>query len=83
MDYGMIGKIEKAKYYAEERDKRIQFNSLSVNIVGDNDATHKVTYDQGAWQCDCNYFASHQVCSHTMAMERVLGNMVEIGVPSV
>ncbi len=83
MDYGMIGKIEKAKFYAEERDTRIHFDSLSVNIVGDNDATHTVTYDQGAWHCDCNYFGSHQVCSHTMAMERVLGNMVEIGVPAV
>ena len=83
MDYGMIGKIEKAKYYAEERDKRIHFDSLSVNILGDNDATHTVTYDQGAWHCDCNYFGSHQVCSHTMAMERVLGNMVEIGIPAV
>lgn len=81
MDYGMIGKIEKAKFYAEERDKRIQFQSLRVSILGDNDVTHEVEYDDGRWNCDCNYFGSHQVCSHTMAMERVLGNMVEIGVP--
>lgn len=81
MDYGMIGKIEKAKFYAEERDQRIQFDSMCVRILGDNDATHTVTYDQGLWNCDCNYFSSHQVCSHTMAMERVLGNMVEMGEP--
>lgn len=82
MDYGMIGKIEKAKFYAEERDVRINFQSLEASILGDNDVTHQVTYDDGQWHCDCNYFGSHQVCSHTMAMERVLGNMVEIGVPA-
>lgn len=81
MDYGMIGKIEKAKFYAEEKDKRIQFNSLNVSVLGDNDITHQVAYERGQWACDCNYFASHHVCSHTMAMERVLGNMVEIGIP--
>jgi hypothetical protein len=82
MDYGMIGKIEKAKIYAEERD-RIQFQSLHVNIRGDNDMTHEVSYDDGVWYCDCDFFNSRGVCSHTMAMERVLVNMVEIGEPVI
>lgn len=82
MDYGMIGKIEKAKLYAEERETRVNFQSLQVSIMGENDVTHQVKYDDGRWDCDCNYFLSHQVCSHTMAMERILGNMVEIGVPA-
>jgi hypothetical protein len=77
MDYGMIGKIEKAKIYAEERD-RIEFEEFRVNIRGDND-THSVVYNQGAWNCACSYFASHAVCGHTMAMERVLKDMVELG----
>lgn len=80
MDYGMIGKIEKAKIYAEERD-RIQFQSLHVNIRGDNDSTHDVQYEGGRWRCDCDFFKTRGVCSHTMAMERVLANMVEIGEP--
>jgi len=80
MDYGMIGKIEKAKIYAEERDTRINFQSLHVSILGDNDKTHQVKYENELWNCDCNYFSSHQVCSHTMAMERILGSMVEMGV---
>ena len=82
MDYGMIGKIEKAKFYAEEREQRVQFQSLQASVLGDNDSTHQVKYDGGQWQCDCNYFGPHQVCSHTMAMERILGNMVEMGVPA-
>ena len=78
MDYGMIGKIEKAKFYAEERD-RIQFETLGVRITGDNNKSHYVSYDQGQWQCDCSFFNTRGVCSHTMAMEKILANMVEIG----
>jgi hypothetical protein len=78
MDYGMIGKIEKAKVYAEERD-RIQFESLTVTLRGDNDTIHDVSYKNGTWNCDCSFFASRGVCSHTMAMERVLADMVEMG----
>lgn len=79
MDYGMIGKIEKSKIYAEERD-RITFESLRVTLRGDNDSVHKVAYDNGEWNCDCSFFGSRGVCSHTMAMERVLTDMVKIGV---
>jgi hypothetical protein len=78
MDYGMIGKIEKAKVYAEERE-RIQFESLTVTLRGDNDTIHDVSYQNGKWNCDCSFFASRGVCSHTMAMERILADMVEMG----
>ena len=74
MDSGMISKIQKAKQYAEERD-RIEFTQFSVTLHGENH-DHAVTYNNGKWQCQCNYFASHGVCSHTMAMERVLGEMI-------
>lgn len=79
MDYGMISKIEKAKFYSEERE-RIQFESLRARIQGDNTNTpHLVEYDAGKWYCDCDFFRSRGVCSHTMAMERILADMVEIG----
>lgn len=78
MDYGMIGKIEKAKIYAEERADRIQFETMRVLIDGDNH-DHIVTYDAGNWSCDCDFFSTRNVCSHTMAMERVLQNMVQRG----
>lgn len=78
MDYGMIGKIEKAKIYAEERADRIQFETMRVRIDGDNH-DHIVTYDAGKWSCDCDFFRTRNVCSHTMAMERVLQNMVQRG----
>ena len=78
MDYSMISKIEKAKIYSTERE-RIQFESLSVQIKGDNNSPHNVQYEQGIWRCDCNYCSSRGICSHTMAMERVLVDMVELG----
>ena len=74
MDSGMIGKIQKAKQYAEER-KRIEFTQFSVILHGEHH-DHNVEYGGGQWQCECHYFASHNVCSHTMAMERVLGEML-------
>jgi len=74
MDSGMIGKILKAKQYAEERD-RIEFTQFSVVFRGENN-DHEVTYANKGWYCQCNFFASHGVCSHTMALERVLGNML-------
>ena len=77
MDYGMISKIEKAKIYSEERD-RITFKSLKVEIAGDNNAPHIVEYNEGIWQCDCDFFASRGVCSHSMAIERILRDMVDL-----
>ena len=71
MDSGMIGKIQKAKIYAEEPE-RIRFEQFQVTIQGAN-SQHKVLYEQGNWRCTCNFFAGRGVCSHTMAMERLLG----------
>lgn len=74
MDYGMIGKIEKARRYAEERD-RIRFEKFTVTVDGENNP-HVVYYDQGEWQCDCDFFQTRGVCSHTMALERILEGMI-------
>lgn len=75
MDSGTIGKIQKAKLYAEERDERIRFRSFTVEIAGDNNR-HGTSFDNGKWTCDCEFFRTHDHCSHTMAMERVLGQML-------
>lgn len=76
MDSGMIGKIQKAKRYAEQLD-RIRFDAFKVNIEGDNSG-HLVSYSEGQWSCDCGFFASRGVCSHTMALERILGVMLPV-----
>jgi len=73
LDSGMINKIQKAKEYASEPE-RIHFRSLEVDFDGKNGG-HHVDFRDGHWHCDCGYFHNHHTCSHTMAMERVLGVM--------
>jgi hypothetical protein len=74
MDNAMIGKIEKAKRYAEERT-RIHFTSFEVTFDGENNP-HTVQYGEGGWHCECEFFITHHTCSHTMALERVLDGMI-------
>ncbi|MCB0193506.1 MAG: hypothetical protein KDJ65_16280 [Anaerolineae bacterium] len=75
MDSGIIGKIEKAIMYAQERE-RITIQSFEARIQGDH-KQHQLQYNQGVWSCDCSYFHSRGVCSHVMAMERLLMDAVE------
>jgi len=74
MDYGMIGKIEKARRYAEQRD-RIHIDSLEVTFEGENNP-HTVHLQNSIWQCDCDFFQSRGRCSHTMALEIILEGMI-------
>jgi len=74
MDYGMIGKIDKAKRYSEQRD-RIRVESLDVTFIGENN-DHCVQFKNGAWQCDCEFFNSRGRCSHTMALEIIFEGML-------
>lgn len=74
MDYGMIGKIEKAKRYAEQRD-RIRIESLRVTFLGENN-DHTVKLNDNVWECDCEFFQTRGRCSHTMALEIILEGML-------
>jgi hypothetical protein len=76
MDYGMIGKIQKAKRYAQERD-RIHFHNLQVTFDGENNP-HTVRYENAEWHCDCEFFQTRGRCSHTMALEMILEGMVPL-----
>ncbi|MDA0271369.1 MAG: hypothetical protein O2798_09560 [Chloroflexi bacterium] len=73
MQSGMIGKIDKAHRYAQERD-RFEIQELSVRVHGDN-GDHVVTYAAGHWQCECDFFRSNDACAHTMALELVTQGM--------
>ncbi len=74
MDSGLIGKIEKAKRYAEDRH-HFQFNQFDLTFHGANNE-HHVTYDNGVFACDCEFFISHRRCSHSMALEIMLKDMI-------
>jgi hypothetical protein len=74
MDYGMIGKREKAKRYAED-PKRFNFKKFDLTFHGDNN-DHSVQFDKGTFSCDCEFFLTHKRCSHTMALEILLKDML-------
>lgn len=76
MDYGMIGKLEKAKRYAEDR-KRFRFNKFDVTFHGDNN-DHQVGYENGEFHCDCEFFITHKRCGHSMALEILLKDMIAV-----
>ena len=71
MHSSLIGKIEKAKRYAQEPE-RVTVMSLNTHFRGDNDA-HDVSFDGTAWHCTCEFHQSWQTCQHVMALQRMLG----------
>ncbi len=75
MNSSVIGKIEKARLYAHERN-RMRVKGLAVAFHGEN-GDHEVTMKDDEWNCTCDFFATgHGACAHTMALERVLEGML-------
>ncbi len=74
MQSSLIGKIEKAKRYAQERE-RVTFTEFSVKFRGDNNE-YNTRYQDGKWHCSCSFFSNWGLCSHTMALEKILDNML-------
>ena len=74
MNSGLIGKIEKAKRYTQERT-RIHVRGLQVDFDGENDR-HEVTLDDDMWRCNCDFFIGWGACAHTMALERIMEGML-------
>ena len=79
MDSGLIGKVEKSKRYAEEPD-RIRFSDFTLRFQGDH-RQHLLTFHEGSWHCTCSFFPRHNTCSHVMAVERILSEMIPAGPP--
>ena len=74
MQSSLIGKIEKANRYAQETD-RISFSEFSVKFRGENN-NYDTGYKDGKWHCSCLFFSNWGLCSHTMALEKILDNML-------
>ena len=75
MDTGLVSRIIKARQYAQERD-RIEFARFEVRFQGEHDI-HRVNYEhEGQWSCTCEEAIRMGVCSHIMALERILGDSV-------
>ncbi len=74
MHSSLIGKIEKAKRYAQEPE-RVRFSRFELVFKGEHDE-YVVSYDKGTWRCGCAFFAGWNVCSHTIALYRMLTPML-------
>jgi len=68
------GKIAKAKRYAGERE-RFQFQQFQLTFKGDNNP-HEVSYTQGKFKCDCDFFILEAWCCHSRALELILDKML-------
>lgn len=74
MQSSLIGKIEKAKRYAQETE-RVTFSELSVIFRGEHD-DYNTSYRDGEWHCSCHFFSTWGICSHTMALQNILSRML-------
>ncbi len=74
MQSSLIGKVEKARRYAQETE-RVTFSELSVKFRGEHDNYH-TSYKDDKWHCSCSFFSNWGLCSHTMALQRILSNML-------
>ena len=74
MQSSLIGKIEKAKRYAQEQE-RIAFSDFEVRFRGEHN-TYITSFKGGQWHCSCNFFPKWGICSHTLALQKILGGML-------
>ncbi len=74
MQSSLIGKIEKAHRYAQERG-RITFCDFTASFRGEHD-TYSLSYKEGQWRCSCSFFSKRGLCSHTMALQKILSEML-------
>ena len=69
----MIGKVQKAKRYAQERE-RFHLETLEIAVDGTNNQ-HRVVLKGGTLTCTCDFYQSREYCSHTMAIEEIMKGM--------
>ncbi len=74
MHSSLISKIQKANLYAREPE-RLNFSQFTTTFQGENDS-HTVSYEDGRWTCTCDFFHGWGLCSHTMAIEKLMGPML-------
>lgn len=76
----LIGKMEKAKRYAEEPG-RVSICQFEASFRGEH-GSYTVGFRDGQWQCSCRFFPGHGTCSHTMALQRLLEPMLPAQSPA-
>ncbi len=75
----LIGKVQKAQLYAQEKE-RVIISSFKATFQGEHDC-YEIRYDEGVWHCSCKGFAEDRLCSHIMAVEKMMEGMLRQGTP--
>ncbi|NJP07443.1 MAG: hypothetical protein HC837_18370 [Chloroflexaceae bacterium] len=76
MHSDLIGKIEKARHYANEPE-RIQLEEVRATFHGSN-GDHVLSLQESQWTCNCSFFKTWGTCAHVMAMQKILDPMLTI-----
>lgn len=74
MHSDLIGKIEKARRYAQEPE-RIALGEIRAHFRGGN-SDHDIILKDGHWSCTCSFYRSWGTCAHIMAMQKILDPML-------
>ena len=74
MQSSLIGKIQKANLYAREPD-RVTFSEFSTTFRGEHDS-YAVSFRDDHWRCACHFFDGNGICSHIMAIQKLMGPML-------
>lgn len=74
MHSDLIGKIEKARRYAQEPE-RVALDELKARFRGGNN-DHELTLTNGHWSCDCEFFRVRRTCAHVMALQKMFNPML-------
>ena len=70
----LISKVEKAMRYAQEPG-RVTVSDFTAVFRGEHDS-YRLTYKGNVWHCSCHFFSQWKTCSHTMALQKILGQML-------
>ncbi|MQG80694.1 MAG: hypothetical protein FI692_02815 [SAR202 cluster bacterium] len=69
-----IGRVQKALQYSSEPE-RVSVKTFSATFEG-NHSIHEVIYNHEHWTCNCRAYSSQKVCSHTMAVQAILDQIL-------
>jgi hypothetical protein len=74
MQSSLIGKIQKANVYSHEPE-RLRFTQFTTTFRGEHDS-YTISFQDNQWRCTCDFFHAWGLCTHTMAVEKMLSPML-------
>lgn len=80
-DEQVAGKRALASRYITE-PWRFKVSTISVTMSSDH-GSRDISLVDGTWSCSCEFFSTHQICSHTIALHDMLAEMIGVTVPNL